>query len=653
MNTPRDLDSNWFSSALLSSIDGFFDWSIISGKITLSASLKSLLGYARQDLNGDNRNFFLENLHTADQERVLKEFAIFFASSRMEFSSEFRLKLRDGNFKWLRLQGRCYRDDLGKCHRFAGVLFNINEYKRHLSESMEGSDAKSKFIAVLNHELRSPLASIVGTTRLMMEEPLSEKQTRYANNIIQSADLLLTLVNDILDISKITAGKLEIDLQPFDFSEVLENTVEMYSPTSMEKGLFIKTKLDPAIPKTIIGDSVRIRQIILNLCSNALKFTKDGGIHINTRYTPLTANRGKLRIEIVDTGIGIPEDKISLLFQDFTQADISTSRRYGGTGLGLSICKKLVDLMGGEIKVTSKNGEGSTFAFEIPVGLPTKDATTTISTSPKELNEGKASYCATSTPSENSKRKTALNILVAEDNAMNQEIMKGLLENLGHQVTLAENGEIAANLCLKGKFDIILMDINMPVMDGVESCQKIRKTNKTIPIIAVTANSLDSERKRCIEAGMNDFTTKPVDKKKLTTLLEPYLPQATQSNSSKGKESPMTSSSVPPTSYIEIDAFKQLIEDLGESKIKNFVDLYKKDAPKLIENLKGSINPEQAAHTLAGMSENLNFSALGKQSRIILQLAKEHGSDDKIKELSAILPSLYDATLKSVENLLP
>ncbi|MBX9977114.1 MAG: response regulator [Alphaproteobacteria bacterium] len=628
------MDVNWFTSTVLSSIDGFFDWNLVSGKLSLSSTFKHLLGYTKEEINGDNKHFFHENLHPDDKDKILNNFSTFFSGHRERIAQECRLKTKKGDFIWVRIQGKIFRDAQSKAIRFSSIVIDVDEIRQSVTHPAENSEEKAKLFAMLNHELRSPLAAIISTAQLTCEEPLTEKQARYMHNIIQSADLLLKLVNDILDASKIDAGKLFIEYQPFAFEHIIDNTLQMMKPACEQKGLYFNASIDPAIPFHIISDSTRLQQIILNFVSNAVKFTQTGGITLNVRYTPIREHKGKLYIEVVDTGIGIPSNKINMLFKEFSQADISTTRIYGGTGLGLAICKKLVGLMGGEIAVRSREGKGSTFWFEITVDIP-RASITQNSLSSSEIK-------VITTP------LNSLNILVAEDNMVNQEVMMGLLERLNHKVTIAENGQVAVDLMRKNTFDLILMDINMPQKDGIEACREIRTFNKNIPIIAVTANGLDSEKEKCLAAGMNDFATKPVDKSKLTEILKPFqygdnivLTQR-ESYPPEKKESKMSSEI-----YLNHDHLKQLIVDLGAPKMKKLIELYKQDAPGLIENLEKKIDAERSAHTLAGMSENLNFTALAKRSRTILQLVREEGGENQIHAIVSELPTLYTETIKA------
>lgn len=629
------MDANWITTTILNSIDGFFDWHLNTGQIIFSSTFKTLLGYTKEELTGDNKYFFQENLHAQERDKVLNDFSIIFNGHRERLSKEMRLKHKNGSFVWVRLQGKIFRDPQSKAQRFSGIALNVDKQRQNLPLETPHIDDKTRFVTMLNHDMRSPLSAIISTSYLIAEEPLSPKQTKYIKNIESSADLLLKLVNDILDVAKLDAGKLSIEFQPVSIDTMIQSVIAMMMPGYEEKGLFLKTNLDAALPPLVISDSTRLQQILVNFLSNALKFTQTGGITLNVRYTPTTPLKGKLYIEVVDTGVGVSANTIPKLFTEYTQADISTPRVYGGTGLGLAICKKLISLLGGEIGARSQEKSGSTFWFEITVDLP-------------HAQNSSKTKAPTMVTEESLK---PLHVLVAEDNAVNQEVMLGLLERLGHTVVIAENGQVAVDCVQKNNFDIVLMDINMPILDGVETCQAIRKFNPKIPIIAVTANSLDSEKKRCLDAGMNQFMTKPVDKTKLSEMIRPY--QTTDTNVPSNTTSEGNSTSLSSEIFVNINQFKGLMSDLGENRLKKLITLYTQDAPGLIENLKNNIEPERSAHTLAGMSENLNLIAISQKSRIILSMARETDRPSTYHDLIAELPSIYHQTLQSLRTILP
>jgi CheY-like chemotaxis protein len=330
-----------------------------------------------------------------------------------------------------------------------------------------------------------------------------------------SAESLLVILNDILDFSKIEAGKMELESIPFELGELLEEVCSVLSFKAEEKGVELSAELAPNTPRAFLGDPGRLRQILLNLCGNALKFTEQGRVDVRVASLSTDRENSKLRISVSDTGIGIPPAKLPNLFQPFIQADSSTTRKYGGTGLGLAICRQLVELMGGTIGVESQANEGSTFWFEIC--LPREGAGD--STHPGDL------FRETSRPQRFEGR-----VLVAEDNTVNQIVARAILQHLGLDVRLANNGEEALHLLAEEAFDLVLMDMQMPVMDGLEAVLRWRAqspgaTSREVPIVALTANARKEDRDSCLEAGMVDFLSKPFSEHELRELLWRWMPR--------------------------------------------------------------------------------------------------------------------------------
>jgi len=403
-------------------------------------------------------------------------------------------------------------------HEKAVVDKQKQEIERLLDQTKEISRHKSEFLANMSHEIRTPMNGVIGMTNLVLTTQLTDEQREYVETARLSADFLLTVLNDILDFSKIEAGRL--DLSPVDFSlkDCLEQTGRMLSLQIANKKLEYSLSIAEDVPDRLVGDSDRLRQILLNLVGNAIKFTDQGGISLSVRcQAPAAADADAVTLlfEVRDSGVGIPADKQGVIFDAFRQADGSTTRKYGGTGLGLAICSRLVNMMGGTIGVESEPGKGSTFHFSARLGVATG--------TPSEAAE-QTRKLATAINAFNPERVTHLRILLAEDNPVNQRLATRLLEKRGHQVTVTATGRGALQRVQEETYDVVLMDVQMPEMDGLEATALIREWEKIrgrhTPIVALTAHSMKGDRDRCLAAGMDTYVTKPFDVAKLIEVVE-------------------------------------------------------------------------------------------------------------------------------------
>ena len=362
--------------------------------------------------------------------------------------------------------------------------------------------SKSEFLANMSHEIRTPMNSIIGLSELAMDEAESPAQLEHLMMIRDSANSLLLIINDILDIAKIESGKVVIEHTAFCLHEVLQDAVNLFRVEAIKKGLKLSLNMDNSIPSRLTGDPTRIRQVLINLTGNAMKFTKEGEIKIRASLIEPGDTEVTVLLEISDTGIGIPQNKQEKIFESFSQADGSTARTYGGTGLGLSISRKLVELMGGLIWLRSEPGKGTTFYFTLPLERPVEEK-------PSDAVRSETGGKAETGP---------LKLLLTEDNPMNIKVATRILERQGHTVVVAHDGQEAIRILSSKRFDAVLMDVEMPVMDGYDTTRSIRSPespvlDRDIPIIAMTAHAMDEHQRQCLEAGMDEFVSKPLNMK--------------------------------------------------------------------------------------------------------------------------------------------
>ncbi len=469
---------------------------------SVSRSVQHLLGYDPDDA-GQNQLTLTDVIHPSDAGAVGQ------ALIRLERESkavcEYRILHKDGGYRWMQDVMRRVANPVTGEEEVIGCATDFTTVKKAEQDlvqakeaALTASRAKSDFLAMMSHEIRTPMNAVLGLLELLRRSQLDEHQASYVTLAEESARDLLSILNDILDFSKLDAGRMELELIDFDLRRTIESVMSIFGPKAREKGLSLETMVDPAIPAVIRGDQGRVRQILLNLVSNALKFTEDGCVQVIAMARSVTEDSVRIKIEVTDTGIGIAEETCQRLFSRFTQADNSIKRRFGGTGLGLAISKQLCELMHGRIGVDSALGDGSTFWLDIPFA-------------PSELTEITA---PTSDRKSLAPVTQASRILVAEDNAVNQTVISTILAKLGHECDVVGNGQDAVRKMREQSYDLILMDIQMPIMDGVTATKVIRVLPEPlcmVPVVALTANAMAGDCEAYMAAGFNAYLPKPLE----------------------------------------------------------------------------------------------------------------------------------------------
>ena len=515
---------------------GIWDYDVVRNTLAWDDQMFRLHGITRDQFSGAYEAW-QAGLHPEDKQRGDEEIQLALRGEK-NFDTEFRVLWPDGSTHHIRALATVQRDDDGNPLRMIGTNWDITErknaekklrkinlqleeataYANEMAKKAEmASIAKGEFLANMSHEIRTPMNGVIGMASLLLDTPLNGEQRRYAEAISSSGEVLLSLINDILDFSKIEAGKLDLEIIDFDLAALLSSFSDALALQAKTKGLSFTCTIDPGVPSGLNGDPGRLRQVLANLVSNAVKFTPHGEVSVRVSLVSSTAAASVLRFVVCDTGIGIPADKQPLLFQKFTQVDASTSRRFGGSGLGLAISKQLVELMDGEIGVSSVDGRGSKFwftaCFAACLHAPPKSA------APAQL-----------APVAHGPHRQGLRVLLAEDNRFNQQVVMGFLKKIKLQADVVSDGTEAIHALTTTPYALVLMDVQMPKMDGLEATRLIRSArspvlNPRIPIIAMTANAMLKDQQTCLDAGMDAYLSKPTSLSSLAAMLEKWLPK--------------------------------------------------------------------------------------------------------------------------------
>ena len=501
--------------------------------------------------------------------------------------------------------------NFNKINRLQSLITTLNS-KKNAAETI--AEMKSSFLANMSHEIRTPMNGIMGLTKLLLNTRLSGKQSEYLRAIESSSDTLLVIINDILDISKIEAGKLSLEKKEFLFINLLSSVVGVFEGKALEKGIeLVANYHQNNLPEVLVGDSVRLNQILYNLINNAVKFTQEGSVTLTVNTVEMSDKDVLLKFTITDTGIGISQEQQSQIFNEFSQANSSTSREFGGTGLGLSIVKKLVELQGGSVTIVSEEEKGSSFIFEIL--YPHKkmsESDISISNDSLDFNLG------------------GLNILLVEDNPVNQLVVTDLLSEVGAEVELAVNGQEAINLFKPEKHAVILMDMQMPVMDGYEAIRRLRDVGFDVPIIALTAHVSEVEMEKCKSAGANEYLSKPYKPQELYQKISQLL---------NTRELPSLAFDLDDSSALSLNVPKLwdrnfLLDYIGGSErlMLKILDKIKSEIPKDLELLiafNSELNREKLGSICHKMKPNIQILGSTSIYNLIVQLEIDARSNDE------------------------